>query len=78
MELTLPACASSRFHMPMHGPHAFASTLAPIDSSAAICPSRRIVLSTMSEPGVTISGVFTFRPIFAACFATAVARSMSS
>jgi hypothetical protein len=73
-----PAAASSRFHWPMQGPHAFASTVAPISSRTAICPSRRIVSSILSEPGVTRSGTFTRRPARAACRATDAARSMSS
>ena len=47
----LGSCA--RRHCPMHGPQAFASTVAPIASSARSWPSRSIVARTCSEPGVT-------------------------
>jgi len=69
---------SSRFHWPMHGPQAFASTVAPMLSSASIWPSRRIVSSTVVLPGVTMSGDFVFSPAAAAWRASEAARSMSS
>ena len=53
---------SSRCHWPMHGPHALASTVAPIASRSASRPSRSMVARTCSEPGVMSSGVFTRRP----------------
>ncbi len=34
---------SDRFHWPMQGPHAFASTVPPIFSNVAMIPSRLIV-----------------------------------
>ena len=49
--LTSPGSMSSRCHCPMHGPHAFASTVAPIASRSASSPSRSIVARTCSEPG---------------------------
>ena len=52
---------SSRCHWPMHGPHTFASTVAPIASRSASRPSRSMVARTCSEPGVMSSGVFTRR-----------------
>jgi hypothetical protein len=39
-------------HWPMHGPQALASTVAPIASRSAIWPSRSMVASICSEPGV--------------------------
>ena len=54
-----PSGAPSRFHWPMHGPQAFASTVAPIASRSASSPSRSMVARTCSEPGVIISGAFT-------------------
>jgi hypothetical protein len=41
--LRSPFWMSSRFHWPMHGPQAFASTTPPMASSAAIWPSRWMV-----------------------------------
>ena len=76
--LRSPFWMSSRCHCPMHGPHAFASTVAPIASRSASRPSRSIVARTCSEPGVMSSGVFTFRPAAFACRATCAARPMSS
>ena len=69
---------SSRCHWPMHGPHALASTVAPIASRSASRPSRSIVARTCSEPGVIMSGVFTRSPRAAAWRATCAARPMSS
>ena len=57
-----PAGASSRFHWPMHGPHALARTVAPMASRSASRPSRSIVARTCSEPGVIMSGAFTVMP----------------
>ena len=51
-----PVSMSSRFHCPMHGPHALASTVAPIASRSSSRPSRSIVARTCSEPGVISSG----------------------
>ena len=50
----------------MHGPHALASTVAPIASRSASRPSRSIVARTCSEPGVTSSCVLARRPCAAA------------
>ncbi len=44
IEFFSPFFLSSRFHWPMQGPHAFASTTAPTASKSLICPSRWIVL----------------------------------
>ena len=43
MEFFSPGLSSSRFHWPMQGPQALASTMAPTRSKSAICPSRRMV-----------------------------------
>lgn len=43
---------------PMHGPHAFASTMAPTSSSAEVNPSRSIVARICSEPGVHRNGTY--------------------
>src|SRR5919199_531994 len=62
----------------MHGPHAFARTVAPIDVMDFICPSRSIVALIISDPGVIMSGTFTFSPFTFACCAMLAARDMSS
>ena len=62
----------------MHGPHALASTVAPIASRSAIRPSRSIVARVCSEPGVTSSSTLAFRPLAAAWRAIDAARVMSS
>ncbi len=62
----------------MHGPHALASTVAPIASRSASRPSRSIVARTCSDPGVTSSWVLARRPCAAACRAIDAARAMSS
>ena len=76
--LGVPSFSRSRRHCPMHGPHAFASTMASISWSAPICPSRSIVARTCSEPGVTINSVAAETPRPDACRATSAARDMSS
>ena len=62
IELTSPLAMVGLRHWPMHGPHAFANTVAPEASSSAICPSRWIVAWTASEPGVTSRSTAPFRP----------------
>ena len=62
----------------MQGPHAFARTVAPIDSKSFKYPSRSIVALVCSEPGVTINGTFALRPYFAASLAIKAALPMSS
>ena len=63
----------------MHGPHALASTVAPIASRSASRPSRSIVARTCSEPGVISSGVFDPQaPAPTAWRAIDAARPMSS
>ena len=62
----------------MHGPQAFANTVAPIASRSASRPSRSIVARICSEPGVISNSVFALRPFEAANRATLAARVMSS
>ncbi|TPW12295.1 MAG: hypothetical protein FD127_2731 [Acidimicrobiaceae bacterium] len=81
-ELTIvlgrPVMLAGRSHCPMHGPQAFASTVAPIASRSAMRPSRSIVARVCSEPGVTSSSVFALSPLAAAWRAIEAARVMSS
>ena len=69
---------SSRFHCPIHGPQAFASTVAPIASKSFKYPSLSIVALVCSDPGVTIKGTFDFNPFFAASRAINAALPISS
>ena len=62
----------------MHGPHALANTVAPMERSDSIWPSRSMVALTRSDPGVTISGTFARAPFAIAWFATSAARLISS
>ena len=78
MVLRCPFLISSRRHCPMHGPQAFARTVAPTDSRAAICRSRLMVSKIWLLPGVTRSGTAIFAPCSLACSATSAAREMSS
>lgn len=71
-------CFSVRFHCPMHGPHALASTLAPTSSSTSWSPSRSTVARMSSLPGVTMNGTLTLRPASRACLAIEATRDMSS
>ena len=68
----------ARSHWPIHGPHALASTVAPIASRSAIKPSRSIVARICSEHGDTRSSTLAFNPLAAAWRATDAARVMSS
>src|SRR5579859_4675900 len=78
IEFLSPFLMSSRFHWPMHGPHALASTVAPTASSDAIWPSRLIVAWICSDPGDTRNGMLIFAPCARACSATSTVRAMSS
>ena len=78
MVFSPPPSSSGRLHCPMHGPHALARTVAPMDRSEPICPSLSIVARICSEPGVTSSGAAALAPRAAACSATAAALDMSS
>lgn len=69
---------SVRFHWPMHGPHALASTWPPTDVSTCCWPSRSTVARICSEPGVTIKLDLTVSPLALACSAIEAARDMSS
>ena len=72
------SCASVRFHWPMQGPHALASTVAPAVSKTLVKPSRAMVARTVSEPGVTLYGILNLRPALAACCTSEAERAMSS
>jgi len=78
IELATPFSSPSRFHWPMQGPQALASTVAPTASSFASWPSRSIVARTCSDPGVISNGVFRRSPWSASCPAIAAIFSMSS
>ena len=67
-----------RRHWPMHGPQAFARTVAWMSSREDSCPSRSMVARTCSEPGVTMKGTAVATPRALACSATSAARLMSS
>ena len=69
---------SWRFHCPMHGPHALASTVAPASSNTSVKPSRVMVARTCSEPGVTRNGAVNLSPAALACCTSATQRAMSS
>ena len=69
---------SVRFHCPMQGPHALASTVPPSFSKTSTRPSRSIVARICSEPGVIVKGTFALIPAASACLATDAARCMSS
>ena len=51
-----------RFHCPMHGPHALASTVAPASSKSLTNPSFSMFTCTALEPGVTKNGILYVRP----------------
>ena len=78
MVLRSPVSMSSRFHWPMQGPQALASTVAPMASRSSSSPSRSMVARTCSEPGVTSSGALTRSPAAVAWRAMSAARPMSS
>ena len=62
----------------MQGPQALARTVAPIASKSFRYPSLSIVALVTSEPGVTIKGIFAFKPLLAASLAIYAALPMSS
>jgi hypothetical protein len=51
-----PFFISVRFHWPMQGPHALASTVPPTFSNTSIRPSRSMVARICSLPGVIVNG----------------------
>ena len=53
MELTSPSTMSLRCHWPMQGPQALASTVPPRRLKVSSWPSRSMVASICSDPGVT-------------------------
>eukprot|EP01139_Manchomonas_bermudensis_P016486 Amastigsp_a512855_9.p3 type:complete len:271 gc:universal Amastigsp_a512855_9:1834-1022(-) len=77
IELATPF-ESERFHCPMHGPHALASTVPPTCSKVCMIPSRAIVARTCSEPGVMVNCALALMPAPSACLASDAARDMSS
>ena len=81
MTLASPGvCPSSALlsHWPMHGPQAFARTVAPKASKSAKRPSRSMGALTCSEPGVMRSLDFAVRPLAVASRAMLAALVMSS
>ena len=69
---------SSRFHCPIHGPQALASTVAPTSSKVDCNPSLSIVARMSSDPGVTRNGTLDLSPAALACSAMDATRDMSS
>ena len=65
-------------HIPIHGPHAFAKTVAPICANISKKPSLSMVYLTSSLPGVMVNSAFVFKPFSATCFARLAARLISS
>src|SRR5688500_14174121 len=63
------APTSDRFHWPMHGPHALASTVPPSSSKVFMMPSRLMVWNTRSEPGVIRNLLLALAPAFSAWLA---------
>ena len=78
MVFGLPVTDAGRSHWPMHGPHALASTVAPMASRSASSPSRSMVARICSDPGVMSSSVLARSPAAAAWRATDAARVKSS
>ncbi|MNE76852.1 hypothetical protein D3C80_1731130 [compost metagenome] len=70
--------APSLSHIPIHGPQAFAKTVAPILWKVSIKPSLSIVERTTSEPGVIVNCDFVFKFLSATCLANEAAREISS
>src|SRR5690606_2961650 len=65
-------------HIPIHGPHALANTVAPILLNVSINPSRSIVYLTCSEPGVMVKLALVFSFLSDTCLASDAALDMSS
>ena len=78
MVLVSSALMSVRFHCPMQGPQALASTVPPILVNVSTRPSRLTVWKTRSEPGVTRNVDCAFSPAFRPWVAMWAARRMSS
>lgn len=68
---------SVRFHWPMQGPQAFASTIPPASSNEDRVWSRSRVARICSLPGVTKKSVAGLRPAAEACLTISSARVMS-
>ncbi len=73
-----PILISGLLHWPIHGPQAFAKTVAPISLRACICPSLSIVALIISDPGVTKREVLVLAPFLSACCAIPDALDISS
>ncbi len=73
-----PAATSCRFHWPMQGPQALASTVPPIRWKVSSRLSRRIVWKIRSEPGAIRNGTRARRPAARPWRAMWAARCMSS
>ena len=56
-----PFLISVRFHWPMQGPQALASTVPPTLSKISIKPSRSMVARICSLPGVMVKGTYAQR-----------------
>ena len=78
MVLGTELTSAERSHWPIHGPHALANTVAPMDSRSANKPSRSMVARICSLPGVISNSVLARKPLADACRAIDAARVMSS
>ena len=78
MVLGTELTSAERSHWPIHGPHALANTVAPMDSRSANRPSRSMVARICSLPGVISNSVLARKPLADACRAIDAARVMSS
>mmetsp|Transcript_17484 Transcript_17484/g.52455 ORF Transcript_17484/g.52455 Transcript_17484/m.52455 type:complete len:241 (-) Transcript_17484:1260-1982(-) len=78
MLLASPFFISDRFHWPMQGPQALASTVPPTLSNTSISPSRSMVARICSLPGVMVNGTLALMPASRAWRAMEAERVMSS
>lgn len=69
--------ASVRFHCPMQGPQALASTVPPAEEKADRVSSRSRVARICSLPGVTKKSTCGCNPALEACWTRLFARVMS-
>lgn len=58
IELASPLATSVRFHCPMQGPHALASTVPPTFKNTSVRPSRSMVARICSLPVLVVRCVF--------------------
>jgi len=73
-----PGSIPCRFHCPIQGPQALASTFPPIFVNTSSCPSLSIVALICSDPGVITNSDLAFNPLDAASFAMFADLSISS